>query len=175
MFQKKGQIFQKGWTTSTPAVTDGWVFQKILLLKLAGDSLFSCFWQELGFSVKHNNSAEWTDFPSSILFLCESFNCLGQGNSHSCNTLIYTHCAGEPCDRHFPKSDPSFWHPHGNEAVPKLWPNTRVLCVMWWAEGATSRQVFLAFLLGFLESVWFWDTWFGLLNTSSPVGECLHL
>lgn len=134
MFPKKGQIFQKDWTTSTPAVTDGWVFQKILLLKLAGDCLFSCFWQELGFSVKHNNSAERTDFPSSILFLCESFNCFGQGNSHSCNTLIYNHCAGEPCERHFPKSDPGFRPPSGNEAVLELWLNTRVLCVMWWAE-----------------------------------------
>lgn len=150
---KERPNFSEGWTTSTPAVTDGWVFQKILLLKLAGDSLFSCFWQELGFSVKHNNSAKWLvqDFLSSILFLCGSFNCLGQANSHSSNTLIYTHCAGEPLDRHFPESDPRFWPLSGSQAVPKLWLNTRVLCVMWWTECAASRQVFLAFLLGFIE------------------------
>lgn len=76
IFPKKGQVFQKGWTTSTPAVTDGWVFQKILPWKLAGDRLFSCFWQELGGFVK-NNKCGMDRFPSSILFLCESFNCFG--------------------------------------------------------------------------------------------------
>lgn len=160
MFLKKGQIFQKGWTTSTPAVTDGWVFQKILLLKLAGDSLFSCFWQELGFSVKDNNGQI---FLPAFYFYVQVLIVLVKETV----TLVIHWFTLTVLESHVTDTSQSLIPGSDPPVTTKLFQSsalTQGCCV--WCGGqssvcAASRQVFLGFVLGFLERVQFWEIWFG--------------
>lgn len=179
MFPKKGQVFQKGWTTSTPTVTDGWVFQKILPLKLAGNCLFSCFWQELGFSVKNNNSAEWADFLSAFYFYVRGLIVLVRATLSPIIHSFTSCCAWRGVWQMLLQ----VWSPALVPQYVKIsWRSSRTgACagcdvVDRALECAAAIQVFLdKFLFRFLEWAKLWDTWFGIPSTWSSVGERLHL
>lgn len=174
MFLKKGQIFQKGWTTSTPAVTDGWVFQKILLLKLAGDSLFSCFWQELGFSVKDNNGQIF--LPAFYFYVKVLIVLVKETVTPVIHWFTLTVLESHVTDSSqslIPGSDPP--------VTAKLFRSSAWTqgCSVWCggqSSGVCCFQTgFLGFSFRFPREGSLLRNLIWVLNTRSPVGECLHL